>query len=189
MALTKLNNNSLHSITDGSALKNVAGAVLQVQYNQLVTEAVSQSITALTYAVVDNFPTVTITPAATSSKIKIEAQWFGEFHNDNSEQNHMFFFYRDTTLLRNPTSDTNTYRGIMPAGLVRRQDGANNGSTGNMLSMSYIDTPSSTSAITYKLGVIMNATQQLYINRNVGANNSNSYERGISFISATEIAG
>ena len=29
MALTKLNNNSLHAITDGSALKNVTGAIVQ----------------------------------------------------------------------------------------------------------------------------------------------------------------
>ena len=31
MALTKLNNNSLHAITDGSAFKNVTGSVLQVK--------------------------------------------------------------------------------------------------------------------------------------------------------------
>ena len=30
MALTTLNNNSLHAITDGSALKNITGTVLQV---------------------------------------------------------------------------------------------------------------------------------------------------------------
>ena len=31
MALTKLNNNSLHAITDSSALKNATGMVLQVK--------------------------------------------------------------------------------------------------------------------------------------------------------------
>ena len=31
MALTKLNNNSLHSITDSSALKNATNSILQVK--------------------------------------------------------------------------------------------------------------------------------------------------------------
>jgi hypothetical protein len=53
--------------------------------------------------------------------------------------------------------------------------------------MAYFDTPNTTSAITYKLGVIMNAAQQVYINRTVTENDGANYENGVSWISATEI--
>ena len=55
--------------------------------------------------------------------------------------------------------------------------------------MSYFDEPNTTSAITYKLGFIGNTGMAIYINRCVADNNAGNYERGTSFISATEIAG
>ena len=63
----------------------------------------------------------------------------------------------------------------------------NNASTGNFLHMAYFDTPNTTSAITYKLGVIVNAAQQVYINRTVTETDAANYENGVSWISATEI--
>ena len=44
MALTKLNNNSLHAITDGSAFKNVTGSVLQVKQLQRLTRFKLQAL-------------------------------------------------------------------------------------------------------------------------------------------------
>jgi hypothetical protein len=166
-----------------------SGGIIQIQHEQLVTSAVSQSITLNTSSVVNNFPTVNITPNSTSSKIKIECQWHGEFGNEASETNHMFFFYRDSTKLGNTTGDSNTYIGIAPASVTYKADTTNNSSTGNILYMSYFDEPNTTSQITYKLGFVSNATQTLYINRNVSGSNANNFERGTSFISATEIAG
>ena len=66
MALTKLNNNSLHGITDGSALKNITGTVLQVvqfvwpTYQQVTQN--SYQATGLTKA---------ITPKSSSSNILV----------------------------------------------------------------------------------------------------------------------
>ena len=54
--------------------------------------------------------------------------------------------------------------------------------------MGYFDTPSSTSSIAYKLGIITNATNNLFINRTVNDTDSNGHERGVSWISAMEIA-
>ena len=71
-------------------------------------------------------------------------------------------------------------------------DAANNASTPEHAVYSYFDTPSTTSQITYKVGVYQgqSATQTWYTNRTVGDSTNNSqYERGTSFISVTEIAG
>ena len=166
---------------------NVTGSIVQIQHEMLTTSTYSQSIAALTDSVMNNFPTVTITPTSASNKIKIEAQWSGEFGNDSAEANHMFFFYRDTTKLGNTSGGSSAYNGILQGGVTYKTDAVNNGSTGNFLHMGYFDTPNTTSAITYKLGVVVNSAQQIYINRTVLATDSNNYENGVSFISATEI--
>ena len=54
---------------------------------------------------------------------------------------------------------------------------------------SYFDSPSSTSQITYKVGVNNRDGYTWYLNRTVGDGNSNNAERGISLITVTEIAG
>ena len=54
---------------------------------------------------------------------------------------------------------------------------------------SYFDTPNTTSQITYKIGVHCNVDTTIYVNRTVNDTDNDYFERGISFISATEIAG
>ena len=51
-----------------------------------------------------------------------------------------------------------------------------------------LDSPNTTSAITYKVGFWARSSGTLYVNRNVGAVDSTDYERYMSIISATEIA-
>ena len=53
----------------------------------------------------------------------------------------------------------------------------------------YFDTPASTSQITYKCAIRTRVNDTLVINRTIGDADANYSERGISFISATEIAG
>ena len=64
-----------------------------------------------------------------------------------------------------------------------------NSSTPSTAVYQYFDTPSTTSAVTYKVGVISDGASTLYINRSAGDADTSGYERGISYISATEIAG
>ena len=52
----------------------------------------------------------------------------------------------------------------------------------------YFDAPATTSAITYKVGVNVLNAGNIFINRTFSANDGTDYERGISYISATEIA-
>ena len=176
------------TITTDKHIIPPAGGIIQIQYSQLTTETTSQAISARTDSVVNNFPTVNITPNSTSSKVKIDVQMFFEFGDDGSQHNHMFFLYRDSTKIGSTSSTSNTYRGI-GAGTLTYDTVPNDASTPNMLYMSFFDAPSTTSQITYKLGVIMNNAQTLYINRTVAGNDAVNYERGISFISATEISG
>lgn len=166
-----------------------SGGIIQIQHEQLTTAAVSQTIPLNTASVINNFPTVSITPNSTSSKIKVECQWHGEFSNADSEFNHMFMFYRDSTRLGNTDGKTNTWFGVAPASITYRTDSADNNSTTQILYMTYFDEPNTTSQVTYKLGIVANTAQTIYINRTVNNADAHNYERGTSFISATEIAG
>ena len=86
MALTKLNNNSLHAITDGSALKNVTGAVLQVQSSEIVTGSngnAEHTSTAET-GEVDCGASLSFTPKSSSSKLFITATLIGRSATANA---------------------------------------------------------------------------------------------------------
>ena len=62
-------------------------------------------------------------------------------------------------------------------------------STPETVYYSYFDAPSTTSQITYKVGVSVNANSTLNVNRTGNDTDNAQAERGISFISATEIGG
>ena len=93
MALTTLNNNSLHAITDGSALKNITGTVLQVvqfvwpTYQQVTQN--SYQATGLTKA---------ITPKSSSSNILVNISVNSGNSGTNAAEN-AFALYRGSSLL------------------------------------------------------------------------------------------
>ena len=167
---------------DGSPI--IPGAVLQVKYFQLTTTQIETISSANTDQAISNF-TVNITPKSSSSIIKLEAQLMHE--SENESFNTMFFFYRDSTKLAHTESAGSRRVGI--ASPTLSYFASDNSSTPEMLYMGYFDTPSSTSAIAYKLGINTEGTHNLFINRTVTDSDGNGYERGVSFISATEIGG
>lgn len=177
MALTKVQDGGLNLTSAGLP----AGSVLQVQYTQLTTAATqawsSNTATAFTDL------TVNITPTSTSSIIKLECHLAGEFDDDDATYDHVVFFYRDTTALKHTGSTSGSKVGISA---LRRTHYANDdNSTGEVGYFSYFDSPSTTSQITYKLGIVSNIASTFYINTTV--NTSDEYF--VSSISATEIAG
>ncbi len=89
MALTKLNNNSLHSITDGSALKNITGTVLQVQSSEIATGSNGQSEHTSTAGTgeVDCGASLSFTPKSSSSKLFITATLVGRQSSSGSWMN------------------------------------------------------------------------------------------------------
>ena len=164
---------------------NTTGSVLQVKYFQLTTSQTETYPTANTDKAITNF-VVNITPKSTSSIMKIEANLM--YESANASWDAMWFFYRDTTKLGNTQSSPGSRQiGIAP-GLISYYS-ADNASTPEFATLTYFDDPQTTSAINYKLAVTTNTASNFFINRNVNDTDNSSYDRGVSFISVTEIGG
>jgi len=182
---------SIQPKTTGQAITvattNQTGHVLQVKHFQLTTMVNEAYPTTDTDQAITNF-VVNITPKSTSSIMKIEANMMFEWANNT--WNTMWFFYRDTTKLGNTqASPGNRKIGISPSLPSHGNTTPDNDSTPEFASLTYFDAPQTTSAINYKLGVNSNGTNMLFINRTVGDTDSVAFDRGVSFISVTEIGG
>ena len=131
MAIITLNNNSLSSVTALPA--GVGGKVLQVVNDINSTQIFSSSTS---YA--DTGLSASITPSSASSKILIIINHNGVRKESADSSNAINIrLYRDATNLGN-------------FALYSLYTGTNLGIFGNTLSMNYLDTPSTTSATTYK---------------------------------------
>ena len=162
------------------------GSVLQVQRTQY-TSTTSTSCANVTNVSLDHLA-VNITPTSTSSIIRLDAMVNGEWSTQSASYNSVWFFFRDSTKLSTPVSSGRAVGIHMGTGLTI--ESANAGSTPEHAFYSYFDTPSTTSQITYKVGVYQGTGSNLtwYTNRTVSDIDGYQYERGTSFISATEIA-
>lgn len=166
----------------GSLPAGMGGKVLQVQYTQL-TSTYSQAVTAGTNQALTNID-VNITPTSTSSKILLQVSWFGEFSTPDDIYDSTFFIYRDTTKLSHPAAGS---RNVGITGAALSYWTSNGASTAETMNLQYIDTPNTTSAITYKLGINTYRNGTIYTNRTVADSNAGNHERGITSIIATEI--
>jgi len=190
MAITRLNNNSITSIT---ALPSAVatGKILQVQSTFVDTS----SAISITGSVNGNRVfsaitplTVNITPSSTSSKIYLMCRMMYELSTGH-HGNLMFIFKRGSTEIGIPASSergTNRRYGIM-TNLIS-YDNANADSTPEGTSFFHLDSPSTLSQITYSVHA-MSGPHTLYLNRCVNNADDISYERGTSEITAMEIAG
>ena len=170
--------------TSGNSIPYMKGAVLQVQYLQIDTTVASISVSANTDTVVTQL-TVNITPKSTSSIIKLDTHIFHEWANAAAPTEAAWFFYRDTTKLA-ATAASGRQCGISMSRLSFHNDA---GSTPEIATYSYFDQPSSTSQITYKVGVRNHYATNFSLNRTINDTDNTQAERGMSFISATEIGG
>ena len=168
----------------GSLPAGMGGKILQVVSTTLDTRF-SQSISANTNTAITNFQ-VSITPSSTSSKILLTSSWMGEFGSSDAVYSTMWFFYRDSTKLGHAQTGSRSC-GIQTAALSYWVNNAD--STPESMYMQYIDSPSTTSAITYKVGLYGDRAHTLWTNGTVLDQNNSSYERGLSSIIAMEIAG
>jgi hypothetical protein len=112
-----------------------SGSVLQVKQ----TVITSQYILGSSYADVTGF-SVDITPNSTSSKILIQVDLQGRINNGEGWGLRL---YRGSTLIHDPTPDTGG-----PPYFVYNNGGATIHTSG---AFSYLDSPSSTSTLTYKI--------------------------------------
>ena len=164
------------------ALTMPSGSVLQVQYTQF-TGTASPAISSSTDTALTDL-TVSITPTSTSSKILLQAHVMFEASVSDYKVNWMFF--RDSTVLKAPV--VGSRKSIISTTCAAFYDD-DSSSTPSNAGYQYFDTPSTTSPITYKVGVITDGAATLYLNRTALDSDIIGYERGVSYISATEIAG
>lgn len=125
---------------------------------------------------------VSITPSSTASKVFVIAHV--PFAGVNSQvQRQGWSVFRDSTNLVNPDSPGSR----TPA--AHWQNDYQNGTT-NMRATSFhfLDSPSSTSALTYKVRAVVESGSTAYINRSEGDANVSSAGRGVATITVMEVS-
>jgi len=158
------------------------GKIGQIQHT-LYSTTHSQSISANTDTAVTGV-TVNITPTSTDSKIFLFGRLFCEISHSGLE-NQMVFFFRDTTKIGAGTTAGSRNTGLSMVAMGNY--GTDASTTPDTTNFFHIDSPSSTSEITYKVGYITNTAGTLYVNRSVSDGDGSNAERGTCEIIAAEI--
>jgi len=165
-----------------------SGSVLQIQaftYTGTTSDTFTANSTGGTHAKLDEV-VVTLTPTVATSKILLQAQWFGE--STASQHQFGFVFYEDDTLLYAPAGESN--QGRLVAISTSGYHTTNYDSTPEMGNPVYCYAHGKSapfSAITYKLGLWTDEGMTIHTNRCVANDNYSYVERGVSTIIATEI--
>jgi hypothetical protein len=178
MAIITLNNNSLSSVT--ALPTGVGGKVLQV-VSTTKTDTFSYTVTAPTFVDVTGL-SVSITPSSASNKVLVIATYSLGSSNANFQYGKLV---RDSTPIA--VGDASTNR-VICSNMTFEGD-SNTGALGS-LSVSYLDSPSTASSITYKIQVSQPGGSTGYVNRS-GRDNASivSDVRLAATITAYEIAG
>ena len=162
--------------------------ILQVKQTHL-TGRYSQSIPSITATDITDL-NVTITPSSTTSRILLFGRWTGEYGTTGASWNTIYGFKRNGTRVgdHNVSGTATTVYGMGFSALTYYADDVN--STGDSMTIFYVDSPATTSAITYQIYVTTETGFTLYTNRTVGWTTSSTtgYEVATSTIIAMEIA-
>ena len=129
---------------------------------------------------------IDITPASVNSTFLLLAQWAGELSNTGGPYNAGLYFRRSGTALR-PTPVDNRGSFLAPLAINYHQNAS---STLESCNAMYLDSPSTTSQITYTVNMeISYTTNTVYTNRTVDDTNFGYMERAVSTFMVMEIAG
>ena len=152
-----------------------AGTVIQTVNTSFTdqTHITAQSYTSITGA------SLAITPKFSTSKILIS---FGLSAGTNGDVNHIYaIIHRDSTEIRSAT-DTGSRTGASVVYNTATQQQIFGGSQ-------HLDSPATTSAITYRIKVRTSNTQTAYFGRSARDNNSVEYDgRSSSFLTLMEVS-
>jgi hypothetical protein len=135
------------AITAAKLASGVGGKVLQVV---TATDATARSTTSTSFVTASNTMSVTITPSSASNKIFVIAT--GSIYIAGSLTYAKATIYRGATNLGSADGMSNVY------------NGSNDTSSG--LSLSILDSPNTTSATTYQVYILTNASHAAYLNVN-----------------------
>lgn len=156
------------------------GKILQV----IQTVKTDTFSTASTSFVAITGLSASITPAATSSKILVTAQIVVSGSNANSYGG--IALYRGGSVISGAVGASPSSKLAISTANTRVPSSA----TAKTLTIEYLDTPSSTSALTYQPYMAKGAESvTLYVNQNGGEADNTNHFRSISTITLREIAG
>jgi len=175
MALTKINNNTLSAITGLPA--GVGGKVLQV------VQAVNNSASATSVSSWTDFPSLSasITPSSSSNKILIQYHAYLTLNNLAG----MTRIIRGSTAIGIGASAGN--RILTTSHHMNKATDANHGYHG--FYGQFLDSPSTTSATTYKLQLRSQGNSTCYINRSSADADEGTYSsRSISTFTIFEVS-
>ncbi len=173
----------LPSNADGTILSNTTtGCILQVvsatKTDSFTTNAAAASPAAITGLSVD------ITPASTSNKIFLTIH-IGHTTTSNDNYASYFYFYRDGSVISGAIGDaasSNRRAAFYQRGTYKYH--------GTAISMVYLDSPSSTSELTYAAyASVQGSGGYTQVNRSGSTDTSDDFGRTISTITAMEVAG
>jgi hypothetical protein len=179
-----VNNNTI-TVPSGHTLY-APGSVIQVVNVENVTRT-SQGVSGSTLLDISGLE-ATITPKRNTSKIIIQARWFGEFSVVDMQYNSVFGVSRNGTQIgRQPDPGATIISGITSPAISYDQPDGN--STPESMSFFLSDSPNSTSALTYRITYLSAIAGTIFTNRTVGwANQASLYELGTSGLMLMEVA-
>ena len=156
-----------------TAPKRGAGATLQVVHTK---KTASFTTTSQTYV---DLMTATITPSSSSNKVLIR---YGINGGTNGDINHVYVsIFRDSTDIGQADAASNRSRAsnVINTALQQHQFFGNE----------VLDTPSSTSAIVYRIKIRTSNTNGLFVNRSARDNDAVEFDgRSTSFVTLIEVA-
>lgn len=169
-----------HSLIAPGHTLQVVQTHLTGRYSQGLTSSVTNDITDFS---------ATITPKSANSKILIFVRWFGEWSAADAVYNSVWGIKRSGIRIgEQPDPGATVVSGI--TGTARSYESADANSTPETMNMFYMDSPGSTSPITYNIWAMYYGSATLYTNRVAGwANQVGSYELGTSTLILMEIGG
>ena len=172
--------------SDGTTQSSAAGGkILQVKTFQKTDSATYSPDSQLVFK--DIGITMNITPSATTSKILVNFVLFGDFSGNAS--NHYFRVKRSITggsTSYITAADQGNRTGTLFIGAMGNSESSGDRPTISTMS-DYLDSPSTTSAITYTIQHTSHGIGTFYLNRSSDTDNQDAREDGISWLVLKEV--
>ena len=176
MALTRINNQALTNVTS-AGLVNATGTVLQVK-SKLITDR--SSTTSATFGDVTG-ASLAITPQSSSSKIMVLGR---AFYSQTSQAGVHIKLFRDSTEIGSNTSTVGSSIATFVSGLPNGSEGYDSFHS----PLDFLDSPATTSEITYKLQWRIGTSGTAYFNQ-THVNTNVDFASPTSVLTLMEIAG
>jgi len=156
------------------------GHILQVASTTFTT-SVAYSISGMTWTEVTGL-TTTITPSSTNSKILVSVT-MGGLESSGLNQRLGVCLRRNSTNIAKNTDSGGNHTKASWAGI-----GSNSNDIKNQPSFTHLDSPSTTSSVTYRVMITTEGSYTLYVNRSSSNASSSSVFKTASSLTLYEVA-